>query len=60
MKRLLITGAAGKSGLVLAHLIADGGLREPYLLRFALRTSVYGGAQQFGSSFLTRNSAWGI
>lgn len=49
MKRLLITGAAGKSGLVLAHLIADGGLREPYLLRFALRTSVYGGHSSSGA-----------
>lgn len=29
MKMLLITDITGKSGLVLARLIAEGGLREP-------------------------------
>ena len=38
MKTLLITGITGKSGLVLARLIAEGGLREPYALRLAVHS----------------------
>ena len=45
MKTLLITGIAGKSGLVLARLIAAGGLEDPYKLRLALRPTSCGGAE---------------
>lgn len=38
MKTLLITGITGKSGLVLARLIAEGGLGEPYALRLAVHS----------------------
>lgn len=38
MKTLLITGITGKSGLVLARQIAEGGLREPYALRLAVHS----------------------
>lgn len=37
MKRLMITGLSGKSGLVLAGLLADGALTEPYRLRAVVR-----------------------
>lgn len=45
MKTLLITGIAGKSGLVLARLIAAGGLEDPYKLRLALRPTSCGGTE---------------
>lgn len=45
MKTLLITGIAGKSGLVLARLIAAGGLEDPYKLRLALRPTSCGVAE---------------
>lgn len=38
MKTLLITGIAGKSGLVLARLLAEGGAKEPWALRLAVRS----------------------
>lgn len=38
MKTLLITGITGKSGLVLARLIAEGGAKEPWALRLAVRS----------------------
>ena len=37
MKTLLITGIAGKSGLVLARLLAEGGAKEPWALRQEVR-----------------------
>lgn len=39
MKTLMITGLTGKSGAVLAELLREGGLREPYQIRAAVRAS---------------------
>ena len=37
MKTLLVTGLTGKSGTVLAKLVREGGLKEPYHIRAAVR-----------------------
>lgn len=58
MKTLLITGIAGKSGLVLARLIAEGGLGEP--TPCAWPCIPWSGPPQRGSCCRMRNTAVAI